>query len=466
MNAIPQSDFTHKTRNWPVGGVVIGLSLFLPCLQGLAQVESGSDGRDGDFAPTSSVVIDMTDHPDGIYRYRSVDVPAGVDVSFVPNARNTPVIWLVQRTCKIAGLVRLSGQTAGGNGDKTGGIGGPGGYQGGNGGAGFSGGQGPGGALPGLAAAFGTYPFQHNGREYAPDTNGSSIYGNRYLLPLIGGSGGGGVTRHPGGGGGGGGALLIAASQTIELNGRIEAIGGSGSVASDCITCSAGAGSGGAVRLFTQTLKGSGTIDTTGGFGPWRALGGGGRVRVDVLDNQFGGHISGEFSQGFQPIILLPSGQGAHLAITSVAGVPIATSPTGMNSNPDVIIASQQANPIPITVSCVNIPPNSQITVSIKPANAALISVAGNNLGTFSSSMARVVVNLPRGGGLIYATAIVGIGDGASLDSDSKFSSYAQMGLTTSGERFIKMQITAALGGGQNVTYITASGQRYSLVVN
>ena len=70
-----------------------------------AQVNSGSNGSDGALSPTSDLVIDMADHPDGIYHYTSVNIPAGVTVSFIPNAGNMPVVWLVQGDCVIAGAL-------------------------------------------------------------------------------------------------------------------------------------------------------------------------------------------------------------------------------------------------------------------------------------------------------------------------------------------------------------------------
>ena len=74
-------------------------------LAGFAQVNSGSDGHDGALNPTSNLVIDMADHPDGIYHYTSVNIPAGVTVSFIPNAGNKPVVWLVQGDCVSIGRI-------------------------------------------------------------------------------------------------------------------------------------------------------------------------------------------------------------------------------------------------------------------------------------------------------------------------------------------------------------------------
>jgi hypothetical protein len=73
----------------------------------------------------------MHDHPNGIYQYTSVNIPTNVTVTFIPNANNTPVYWLVQSNVVINGTVDVSGQQGSNN---TGGQGGPGGYSGGNGG--------------------------------------------------------------------------------------------------------------------------------------------------------------------------------------------------------------------------------------------------------------------------------------------------------------------------------------------
>src|ERR1035441_5632410 len=99
------------------GGVKLSLIIFcvtvlvagLPA-KGRAQVNSGSDGSDGAFNPTAAnTVINMASRPSGIYQYTSVNIPATVTVTFTPNANNTPVVWLVQSTVVIKGMVDLSG---------------------------------------------------------------------------------------------------------------------------------------------------------------------------------------------------------------------------------------------------------------------------------------------------------------------------------------------------------------------
>ena len=169
-------------------------------------------------------------------------------------------------------------------------------------------------------------------------------------------------------------------------------------------------------------------------------------------------------TQGFQPIILPAAGQGVQLNITSVGGVAAPASPNGVLANPDVIIPAQQNNPVPVVVTCTNIPLNTQITVVAHPANGADVTATGiNNVGSQASSTATINLNMPRGGGIIYADAVTGLVGTSSTDNGSKFKSLAQTGWTATGERFAKIEITAAYGGKQQIAYITESGKRFQV---
>jgi hypothetical protein len=366
-----------------------------------AQINSGSTGCDGalDFstiAYSTNIVIDMHDHPTGIYNYTYINIPSYVRVLFIPNANNTPVTWLVQSNCEIDGLVYLVGAAATAT---SGGAGGPGGAMGGSGAT--NPGQGPGGGVSssyGGNASYGT--LGDYSQDYSQGSPGA-IYGNSFLIPLLGGSGGGAGTSFQYGGGGGGGAILIAASGIATISGGIVAEGGQGS----------GGGSGGAIRIVASEINGGGGIDTLGGIpinnGQERA--GTGRVRFDTFDNNFGGEISGVFTQGFQPIIIPVAGQGVQLTIASVGGTSVSANPSGQPVTPDAIISGQQANPVPIVVNCLNVPLNTPVTVTVNPANGSPVSAIGyNTTGTSASSTATVSLNMPRGGGIIYATAATG----------------------------------------------------------
>ncbi len=157
------------------------------CAGAHAQVNSGSNGSDGAFNPATDTVINMTDHPDGIYQYTSVNISNGVTVTFIPNANNSPVTWLVQSNVVINGTVDVSGQSTPNN---LGGIGGPGGGAGGNGGSNPSSGLGAGGGgadqNSGGGGSFGSQGGVHN--YNGSDGQPGSVYGNAFLLPLLGGS--------------------------------------------------------------------------------------------------------------------------------------------------------------------------------------------------------------------------------------------------------------------------------------
>jgi len=343
----------------------------------------------------------MADHPTGIYNYTSVNIIGGT-VTFTPNSNNTPVVWLVQSNIVINSYISLPGGGSGG-------PGGPGGFLGGKSGSTPTAGQGPGGGAAGICgggnASYGTLGGATTGGSVG------AIYGNNYLIPLLGGSGGGGGAS--GFGGGGGGAMLIASSGSIQLNGWFDIRGGNGSQGGCCSwPFYAGGGSGGGLRLVASAITGNGYVMAAGGQGGCNssyANGGGGRVRFDTLANSFGGNIyNATFTQGYQPIIIPQPGQGAQLIISSVGGIPVSSSPSGVVSTPDAIISSQQANPIQVVVQCSNIPLNTLITVTVMPVTGSSVSASGyNNTGSQASSTATILLNLPRAGGSLYATASV-----------------------------------------------------------
>ena len=413
----------------------------------------------------------------GIYHYTEVKIPSHITVSFVPNSNNKPVVWLVQSNCTINGTISIKG------GDITnmfGVRGGPGGYRGGNGSldsqipAGS--GLGPGGGKVvgtnefGGNASFGTLGNVNPWPSQNPE---GELYGNSYLIPLIGGSGGGGGRNRLAGGAGGAGAILVVCSGTLSLQGGIDARGGGSPNLFD-YPFYGGAGSGGAVRLVATSIEGSGFIDCGGGFVVrgydgsssryYGTTGGKGRVRLDAMSDTFVGGINGESTRGFQPIIAPPPDHAIRLAIQSIAGIAVATSPGGLLTSPDVIIPAAQANPISIVVRCVNIQLNTEIIVEVKPANGPYVRGVGlNSQGTESNSTAIITLNMPRGGGTIQAKAISGIAEtlGASLSNSQRYRSYAETGFTADGERFAKLEVTATLGGGQQLVYLTESGKRY-----
>ena len=137
---------------------------------------SGSTGVDGALTPTVNTEVVLP--PSGILNYSSINIPAGVTVTFKRNATNTPVVLLVSGNATISGILNLRGSNAAASGtagdgvladDGTPGIGGPGGYGGGRAGrasgapnaperAGGKG-LGPGGGGPGLFCSYSDWGY-------------------------------------------------------------------------------------------------------------------------------------------------------------------------------------------------------------------------------------------------------------------------------------------------------------------
>lgn len=260
----------------------------------LAELDIMNDGRDGGFNPTSNYVLGS-----GIYRFSSLNIPAGVTVTPSGNY----VVILVDGPAVIDGLLSASGKGGWGGAEaqyeryrtgKGGGAGG--GFGAGGGGAGWSGpnntttsafGGGGGGA-------------GGNGQDGVTETyDGDDQYSHH-------GNGGGGVAGVLGGAGGGrgamyqwypaggvldstaGGSVWISSTYTFLECFRSTAGGGGGGgcVYQPVSGASAGAGGagGGSILIIARNISGSGAIradGVNGGNGvytnaQWGSPGGGG----------------------------------------------------------------------------------------------------------------------------------------------------------------------------------------------
>jgi hypothetical protein len=424
----------------------------------LAQTfNSGSTGADGAFNPTTSTMLALP--PSGVFNFTTINIPAGVTVTFTRNATNTPVTMLASGNVVIAGTINLNGGAGGNAATGTGiapngGSGGPGGFNGGDGadavtsttgGAGLGPGGGTGGiiytdqptginsASGGGGGSFGTLGAP-SGRR--PEVTPGPAYGLNTLVPLIGGSGGGGGAARlgstAGGGAGGGGAILIASSDTIAFTGSITATGGNASSALDPTAGAGAGGSGGAVRLVANTIVGiGGSINVAGGSGTPGSVsvltaagaGGTGRIRIEAYTNT----ATINFAQA---------------------------APTGSLSNPDILVPAGTANPMTIGLAATNIPLGTTIAVTVKPQNGAASSATSNPLsGTLAASTATASLTIPTNQpSVISASATFTL---ASLPDAGPH--FAQ------GEVIERVRVAAILGVPSKVTYITTTGREISI---
>ena len=461
----------------------VALALLLACTAAGVRAQnamntfnSGSTGADGAFSPTASQSVVVPDG--GVFNFTSVNIPAGVTITFVRNAKNKPVTILASGNVTIAGIINVDGRPGGGNGG--GGQGGPGGFDGGSGGYPFdlsfvgTTGDGPGGGAGGQGNGTVTVPGGGAGGGFAAaGTNGNATtsltpaaggprYGAMTLVPLIGGSGGGGggarSSSAGGAGGGGGGAILIASSGAIALSGQIQARGGAGASSPG----GGGGGAGGGIRLVANTLSGSGSLFANGGAGGGSTAGsssgnGGagapGYIRAEAYDySAFTPSASPSYVSFAFPHPAAPANVPG-LRIASVAGVSAPASPLGsLHGAPDIVVPTTQSNPVTVALEGENVPVGTFVTVTITPAQGARTSAQSTALaGTEAASAATASVSLPAGMSVISATAVIDLTAPAGR---------ARRPVTIDGERVDRIEVAAAFGGASEVTYVTRSGRR------
>lgn len=425
---------SHPSICLLAAAIVLGLS----CAPAVA-FESGSTGANGAFNPTVNTQVPLP--ANGVLNYTTLNIPAGVTVTFAKNTTNTPVVILVGGDAVIAGAISVNGTAgaatgAAGNGnigdDGTPGQGGPGGFGGGQGGRVDSiaanrvsqGGTGPGGAGPsrflnsspcgGSGGSFGTIG-DHGGSHHSfcldpGATTRGLVYGVQNLQPLTGGSGGGGgaggTTLRGAGGGGGAGGLLIAASGTLTMSGFLHANGGAGgAIGGAGVGGSGGSGSGGGIRLVATTLAGNGAISAQGGAPVASGIeqggyGGVGRIRLEAenftrIATSTPAHTFGPPGPVF--VAGMPT-----LRIASVGGTAAPAEPTG---NADITLPEGTTNPVAVDVATSGVPVGNTVTIVVTPAYGPTTSHVSNALsGTPQNATANASVTLPSGPSTLMAT--------------------------------------------------------------
>lgn len=434
---------------------------------------SGSTGADGAFAPTGNQTLQVP--PSGVFNFTTINVPAGVTITFTRNAQNTPVTILASGDVTIAGSFVVSGQP--GSAAGSGGLGGPGGFAGGIGGFGndtYAGvpGNGPGGGGAGrkgtnFAGGGGGAGFSAVGGNGSMSIAGvgGAKYGTSSLIPLIGGSGGGGggASNYARGasGGGGGGAILLASSGNITFSGTgaINAPGGIGGPApgSGSESGAGGGGSGGAIRLIANIISGPAILNVnggTGGIGCYNGgcggAGGAGYLRVEAYDySGFTPNVTPAAINYGQPnpVVLTNAPQ---LRIASVGAIAAPGSPLGsFQGVPDVIVPATQANPVSVALEAANIPVGTVVQVLLIPSSGASTTVPSSALaGTNAASTATANVTLPAGMSVLSATATIDLTIAGAKP------------VFLDGERVNRIEVAAVYGGSSQLTYITQSGRR------
>lgn len=389
------------------------LALILVASSASADFTTGSTGADGVFHPTSNTVVDLSqaDHGPGtgtydpahwavVFNYTTIDVPAGVTVTFTNHKSGAPVVWLAQGDVALSGSIVLDGAGGGGYYNEAPFFAqpGPGGFEGGRREIDATtsracAGLGPGGGLTVLGNYGGGGAYATSGSPGAGAAGGAP-YGDERILPLIGGSGGaaGNVPPpygFPFGGGAGGGAILVASPTGILLDGMITANGGPGGGGVG------GPGSGGAIRLRAPSVTGLGLLRAYGGSGSSDTTYGLGRIRIEASNLSVADVgipvIVGSSTPG--PIFPDPSAPTLEVTLIDTTAVP---------SDPDAGIETIDAvvgdiGLVTLHIQATNIPEGTVVDVILVPDGGNRITWQSTPLtGSFASSSATATFPMDR----------------------------------------------------------------------
>ena len=381
-------------------------SLLLTAPLARAALSIPSDGSDGTFAPAVNTEIDLSQAITGnwdasnaanpgkgrydankwavVFKYSSVNIPAGVTVTFKNHPTHAPVVWLVSGSVNIAGTVNLRGKdgTANAIAALTPAEPGPGGFRGGAmGPSGVGSGYGIGGSITAGPATYQT------------------TYGNPQIIPLIGGSGSTKGFQDANSGSGAGGAILIGAALNAVITGTIDARGGMNGN-----TTWPASSSGGAIRLIAEQVTGNGNliaVDTN--MAP-------GRIRVETpsISPSLIINPNTVAVPPASPPQLWPGATAPTCSIISIGGVASPADPTApVAATSDVAIATN--NTVEVLVQTTNFPTAGVVEVrDVKkygPATWTTATLVGGS--TFASGTWRVNLTFAGGFTTLQAKATV-----------------------------------------------------------
>ncbi len=337
-----------------------------------ADFSSGSNGSYGPLTVPAGQTVTLQIPPDGIFHCTTITLGGTTGQStlkFIKNAANTPVYLLATGDVQFnVCAISIPGGAAG---TPQGGAGGPGGFDGGRGRQGGdleADGEGPGGGRNGELGTNSDAALRVGNGVYFSNsiptwTRNGTPYGNRLLLPLIGGSGGGGTTAGYGGAGGGGAILIASTTRIKAVDGAfIDALSGPPVTVNNRYV-GGSTGSGGAVRIVAPIIEGVFRIYATGD-GPNYI----GRIRFDGLDtsrvtlNLYNGWEGPGVNFGNNMVVFPP--EMPKIELVSVAGQAVSS------SGPQTVTIAP-GSPVlqPVQVRLTNFPAVAKLKVVLSPEN-------------------------------------------------------------------------------------------------
>lgn len=197
----------------------------------------------------------------------------------------------------------------------------------------------------------------------------------------------------------------------------------------------------------------------SGGLGGYASPAGGfGRIRIEAASSTATFTFQGSPPPAVASYVNQPSApvitNNPTLTITSVGGVSAPATLTGSMATPDFVLAAGTSS-VTVNFAASNIPLGTTLSVTVKGQIQGIISTAtsGGLSGTVASSTASASVTIPTDQpSVISATAsftVIADAGGGPIYAD--------------GEPVERIVVTAAFGGGSQVTYVTTSGREFVL---
>jgi len=328
-----------------------------------------------------------------VLKYTCVDIPSNVTIKFKNHPSRAPVVWLVSGDVRIAGTINLNGEP-GTSGASTFAEPGPGGFRGGSQwlseSSPHSAGLGPGGGP--FCQEYPAYAVQYGNRmATCPE---AETYGNRAIVPLIGGSGGVYLGGAPGGAGGG--AILIASETTIALSGLISALGGSSGLI----------GTGGAIRLVADVVRDAPPPSTPGRLraGPDVQ----GRIRIEANTRQLADPGSPQYtvSAAGTQAFLWPEDTAPTVQIKTIGAQTAPTDPRASLDIPGADITVPNQGSQLVVIEAGNVPLDWAVVVRMVPRQGPDITAQAAFIGGDEAlSTWHATLPLPAGFSVLQARA-------------------------------------------------------------
>lgn len=175
-----------------------------------------------------------------------------------------------------------------------------------------------------------------------------------------------------------------------------------------------------------------------------------GRARLEAFSNTSSVRFSGAATasvSGAAPTSLTLT-NAPTLQIASVGGIAAPTTPAASLTTPDITLPAGTANPVAVSLQAANIPPGTNVTITVSGQMGGASSTSAPLAGTQASSTASASVTIP-------------LSQPSVISATASFTLVAANGgpVFAQGEEVERVRVTASSGDRSQLVYITKSGR-------